>query len=128
MRRLQAPLAVLCIFLLMGGSALAENAVRIEPPTGGMGWLTRPYQRPGIPPIDMNNSGRLESLVRAGNLYVSAQDVIEKPVKGGLVAPRHLRLRGRGQREVGVGQKSKQGYGASEGDPARAQPPPGHPE
>jgi outer membrane protein len=84
MRRLQAPLAVLCIFLLMGGSALAENAVRIEPPTGGMGWLTRPYQRPIVPPIDMNNSGRLESLVRAGNLYVSAQDVIALALENNL--------------------------------------------
>ncbi len=53
-----------------------ENAVRIDPATGAFGWLTRPYRARYIPPINLSNSSRLDSLIRAGNLYLSAQDVI----------------------------------------------------
>ncbi|MDQ2776043.1 MAG: TolC family protein [Acidobacteriota bacterium] len=115
MRRFQAPLALVCTSLLIIGSASAENAVRIEPPKGGLGWLTRPYQRPIIPEADMNNSNRLESLVRAGNLYVSAQDVIALALENNLdieiqrygpVLTREVTKRAQGGgilRNVGVG-------------------------
>jgi outer membrane protein TolC len=52
------------------------QAVRIDPPKGVLGWLTRPYQKPEIPPPDLINSSRLDKLVEAGNLYLSVQDVI----------------------------------------------------
>lgn len=61
---------------LAAGSASAQTSVRIDPATGKLGWLTRPYQARYIPPINLANSSRFDSLVRAGNLYVSAQDVI----------------------------------------------------
>src|SRR5580692_11920393 len=61
---------------LAGGSVSAQTSVRIDPPKGGLGWLTRPYQQRQIPPINLANSSRFDSLIRAGNLYVSAQDVI----------------------------------------------------
>src|ERR1700679_3841879 len=54
----------------------AQTAVRIDPAKGGLGWLTHPYQAPYVPPINLNNSSRFDSLIRAGNLYLSAQDVI----------------------------------------------------
>jgi outer membrane protein len=54
----------------------SQTAVRIDPATGRLGWLTRPYQARYVPPINLNNSSRFESLIRAGNLYLSAQDVI----------------------------------------------------
>jgi len=53
-----------------------QTAVRIDPATGKLGWLTRPYQARFVPPINLNNSSRFDSLIRAGNLYLSAQDVI----------------------------------------------------
>ncbi|SRR5579885_283187 len=53
-----------------------QSAVRIDPAKGGLGWLTHPYQARYVPPINLANSPRLESLIRAGNLYVSAADVI----------------------------------------------------
>jgi outer membrane protein len=53
-----------------------QTAVRIDPATGKLGWLTRPYQARYVPPINLNNSSRFDSLIRAGNLYLSAQDVI----------------------------------------------------
>ncbi len=53
-----------------------QTAVRIDPAAGRLGWLTRPYQARYVPPINLNNSSRFDSLIRAGNLYLSAQDVI----------------------------------------------------
>lgn len=57
-------------------AANAQTAVRIDPPRGGLGWLTRPYQARQIPPINLANTSRFDSLIRAGNLYLSAQDVV----------------------------------------------------
>jgi outer membrane protein len=53
-----------------------QSAVRIDPATGGLGWLTHPYQARPVPPINLSNSSRLDSLIRAGNLYLTAQDVV----------------------------------------------------
>ena len=53
-----------------------QTAVRIDAATGKLGWLTRPYQARYVPPINLNNSSRFDSLIRAGNLYLSAHDVI----------------------------------------------------
>jgi len=84
MRRFKALLSLLCTWLLVAGLAPAQNAVRIEPPTGGLGWLTRPYQQREVPPINLANSDRLEALVRGGNLYLSAQDVIALALENNL--------------------------------------------
>ncbi|HEX3683862.1 MAG TPA: TolC family protein [Bryobacteraceae bacterium] len=84
MRRSKAFLSLLCTGLLVLGSASAQNAIRIEPPTGGLGWLTRPYQQRDIPPINLANSDRIEALVRGGNLYLSAQDVIALALENNL--------------------------------------------
>jgi outer membrane protein len=84
MRRFKTPLSWLCSLLLLAGSASAQSAVRIEPAKGGLGWLTRPYQQRYVPPINLTNSSRLETLVRAGNLYLSAQDVIALALENNL--------------------------------------------
>ncbi len=86
MGKFEAPLRVLCSILLLAGSGTAQtaSAVRIDPPQGGLGWLTRPYQRRVIPPVSLNNSDRLQALVRAGNLYVSGQDVIALALENNL--------------------------------------------
>jgi len=88
MRRFKSPLSVLCSLLLLvvsqSSSISAQSAVRIEPAKGGLGWLTRPYQQRYVPPINLTNSSRLESLVRAGNLYLSAQDVIALALENNL--------------------------------------------
>src|SRR5712671_6078704 len=59
-----------------------ENAVRIEQAEGG--WLTRPYRQRTVPPINLSNSSRLESLVRAGRLYLSAQDVVALAIENNI--------------------------------------------
>lgn len=77
MRRFQTPLALVCSYLVMVGTVSAQNAISVQPPKGGpLNWFTRPYRQWTVPEINLNNSNRLESLVRAGNLYLSAQDVV----------------------------------------------------
>lgn len=68
--------AVFMVCVLTANPAGAQTAVRIDPAHGGLGWLTRPYQPRYVPPISLANTTRLESLLRAGNLYLSAQDVV----------------------------------------------------
>src|SRR5579863_9091062 len=84
MTRFKTPLCLVCASLLLLSSASAQNAIRIEPATGGLGWLTRPYQQRTVPPINLANSDRLEALVRGGNLYLSAQDVIALALENNL--------------------------------------------
>jgi outer membrane protein TolC len=60
----------------VAGADNAQSAVRIDPAKGGLGWLTRPYQQRYVPPVNLVNSSRFDSLIRAGNLYLTAQDVI----------------------------------------------------
>ncbi len=85
MRRLKVSLSLLCSYLVLAGSLPAqENAIRVERPHGALGWLTRPYQQPYIPPVNLANTSRLEALVKAGNLYLSAQDVIDLTLENNL--------------------------------------------
>src|SRR5947209_4954454 len=71
------PLAVLLTVLVAVQSSSAQTAVRIDPaPESKLGWLIRPYQARDVPPINLANTSRLESLLRAGNLYLSSRDVV----------------------------------------------------
>jgi len=54
----------------------APQAGRFELPHAQGAWFLRPYQRPGVPPVRLENSGRIESLLRAGILYLSLADTI----------------------------------------------------
>ena len=69
---------------LLAGAAAAQNAVTIEPPKGSLGWLLNPYRARYVPPVNLSNSPRLESLVRAGNLYLSSQDVIALAIENNI--------------------------------------------
>jgi outer membrane protein len=48
----------------------------IEPQRPGAASFLRPYLAPDVPPIRLANSARLRDLVRAGKLYLTAQDAI----------------------------------------------------
>ena len=56
--------------------AQSSNIAVLPPPPRALGFLTRPYRQRVVPPINLANSSRLASLIRAGNLYLTAQDVI----------------------------------------------------
>ena len=74
----------LCTAVLLAGSAAAQTAVRIDPQKGGLGWMTHPYQARTVPPINLANTTRLQALERAGNLYVSAQDVVALAIENNI--------------------------------------------
>ena len=72
-------LAIVFITLASAGvGAAVEVTVQQPRPTPWVGPLLRPFhlERRVVGPAMLNNSPRLESLVRAGNLYLSVQDVI----------------------------------------------------
>jgi len=72
------------LLLLLAGPAGAENAVRIDPAEGSFTRFTRPFRARSVPPVSLANSPRLESLLRAGNLYLSAQDAVALAVENNL--------------------------------------------
>ncbi len=53
---------------------IAQQAIAPEKPTGTI--FLRPYKATTIPPARLSNSLRLQDLVRAGKLYLTAQDAI----------------------------------------------------
>src|SRR5580658_4411111 len=72
------------LLLLLAVSAGAENSVRIDPAQGPLARFTRPFRARSVPPVNLANSPRLESLIRAGNLYLSAQDAVALAVENNL--------------------------------------------
>src|SRR5579862_4538114 len=70
--------------LLLAGSAAAENAVRIDPAQGPLLRFTRPFRARPVPSVNLSNTQRLESLIHAGNLYLSAQDAVALAVENNL--------------------------------------------
>jgi outer membrane protein len=83
-KRIRISVVLLFFSLLLASSSHAQTAVRIDSAKGGLGWLTHPYQPRAVPPINLSNSSRLDSLVRAGNLYVSAQDVVALAIENNI--------------------------------------------
>jgi outer membrane protein TolC len=55
--------------------ALAQQ-LGIEPVRSSRNVLLRPYEAATVPPARLGNSARLGTLIRAGNLYLTAQDAI----------------------------------------------------
>lgn len=90
----QRLIAMVCILLMIAPLAGAQTAAQTTPPPsdsprteGGGGpffRLTQPYREPDIAPIDLANSNRLESLLRAGKLYLSLQDTIALALENNL--------------------------------------------
>src|SRR3984957_731494 len=72
------------VLLLLAGSAAADNAVRIDPAQGPLLRFTRPFRARPVPPANLTNTLRMESLIRAGNLYLSAQDAVDLAVENNL--------------------------------------------
>ena len=75
---------ILCAALLVAPSASAQTAVRIDSGIGKMGWLTNPYRTSSVPNVNLANTARLQSLIRAGNLYLSAADVVALAIENNI--------------------------------------------
>ncbi len=94
MKTIQSFLAVLCVLLMAPPCTFAQQPPQQlqEPQQGGSKpddtpqldlehrhWyspITHKYETRSVPPVNVSNSGRIESLLRAGNLYLSLQDAI----------------------------------------------------
>ena len=72
------------LVLLLSGCVAAQSEISTRPATGGLGALTHPYQAGSVPAMRLENSSRLASLVRAGNLYLSAQDVVALAIENNI--------------------------------------------
>ena len=70
------------VSLLAASAAAAfgqsEASIQTPPPPKYVGGILKPFhlEKRVVPPVKLANTPRLESLVRGGNLYLSAQDVI----------------------------------------------------
>ena len=81
MRIFQKTLRLICVLPLMAVCASAQPEIQVVPPTGGLGFLTHPYQAGYVPPVRLSNTSRLDNLIRGGNLYLTAQDVVALAVE-----------------------------------------------
>jgi outer membrane protein len=90
MRKLQSALAILCAVIMAAPPSYAQDPVGNDTPSYGTqdtnwyGRLTRNYTPVDIGPINLTNSRRLESLVRAGRIYLSLQDAIALALENNL--------------------------------------------
>src|SRR5690348_13304967 len=81
MKQLKPFVALLCV-LLMAAPGVYSQQLNDRGPTLSnekTHWysgFTRNYQPQYVRPIDISNSGRADSLIRAGNLYLSLADAI----------------------------------------------------
>jgi outer membrane protein TolC len=57
-------------------AAEPANIAILPPKPRPLGFLQRPFQQRAVPPANLTNSMRLQQLIRGGNLYLTAQDVI----------------------------------------------------
>src|SRR5678816_704492 len=85
-------LALVCTLLL----AVPPSLFAADPPqapgsqkpmkenSGIRDWITSPYRAPVVPDNNLANSTRIESLMRAGNLYLSLQDTIALALENNL--------------------------------------------
>lgn len=85
MRRTSHFLRIVGIVFLSAVLACAQEALTVEPADAGwLGWLTRPYQARNIAPTRLSNSPRLNALIRAGTLYLTAQDVVALAIENNI--------------------------------------------
>jgi outer membrane protein len=78
MRFFRPAISIACVFLLAIPPVGAQNA------TNFLSRVTNPYRPHEVGPINLSNSSRLDSLVRAGNLYLSLQDTIALALENNL--------------------------------------------
>src|SRR5260370_19728399 len=85
MRFLRPVTSLLCVFLLAIPPIGAQTAVSTtDQHPSFFSRITNPYRPHPVAPINLSNSSRLESLLRAGRLYLSLQDTIALALENNL--------------------------------------------
>jgi len=64
--------------------APGQQAIDIQQPAGKLGFLVNPYRTRGVPAVRLENSSRFAALIRAGNLYLSARDVVALAIENNI--------------------------------------------
>ena len=67
---------VSAIILAACACAPGQQFLDVQQPTGSLGFLANPYRAGKVPSIRLENTSRFSTLIRAGNLYLSAKDVV----------------------------------------------------
>ena len=93
MKQIQSFAALLCVLLSCAPPGFGQQSSGQDNPRGPRleseqpHWystLTRPYEARTVPPVNVSNSSRLDSLVRAGTLYLSLADAIALALENNL--------------------------------------------
>jgi outer membrane protein TolC len=61
---------------------ISTLSAQVERPTGNI--VLRPYREPVVAPIESANGARIQNFIRAGKLYLSAQDAIALAIENNL--------------------------------------------
>jgi len=77
-------LKAVCFIPFLILPAAAQTAIRIDPAEGRLIQLTGPYRARVVPPVNLSDTSRLDSLIRAGNLYLTAQDAVALAIENNL--------------------------------------------
>ena len=85
MKTAQSFVASVCSFLLLASPGFAQQSgISQENSDRWYSAFTRRYTPSTIPPINVTNSARLDSLIRAGRIYLSLQDAIALAIENNL--------------------------------------------
>lgn len=93
MRTVQSLVATLCSALVLAPSGFAQAPAAPAPTSApavehksswSSNFITRPYRRPDIDPVNLVNSNRAEQLIRAGKIYLSLSDAIALALENNL--------------------------------------------
>ena len=78
--------AFICALSLVTGPTAAQQATIVHSPEERRFWdrFARPFQSQGVAPVNLANSSRLDSLLRAGKLYLSLKDTIALALENNL--------------------------------------------
>src|SRR3954471_2014128 len=71
---------------LLAPVLFGQNTLTVDPAntSSGLGWATRPYKARVIQPARLTNSPRLNSLIQAGILYLSARDMVALAIENNI--------------------------------------------
>jgi len=87
MKQLQSSIAVLCALLVAAPPTLAQQPAQQPTAAERPRWysgITRPYEARPLAPVNVSNTGRIDVLLRAGNLYLSLSDAIALALENNL--------------------------------------------
>ncbi len=80
--KLHKPVSVITVLGVLASQCMAQEPPQVEKPHGPL--LIRSYRPASASPVNLSNSNRLHSLIRAGHLYLTVQDAIALAIENNL--------------------------------------------